>query len=38
MVDFNLEEETINDKYGVAVVFHDDEEEVSIVNKNIDSY
>ena len=37
MVNFNVEEETIDDKYGVAVVFHD-EEEVSIVNKNIDSY
>ena len=37
MVNFNVEEE-IDDKYGVAVVFHDDEEEVSIVNKSIDSY
>lgn len=25
---FPVEEETIDDKYGVAVVFHDDEEEV----------
>ena len=25
---YNVEDETIDDKYGVAVVFHDDEEEV----------
>ena len=35
---YYAEDETIDDKYGVAVVFHDDDEEVGKLFENIDSY